>query len=536
MTSAALADPWELEDEDPDLFEEDDTMEERKIVWVPLWGSQSDALICPAQEILYHGTRGPGKTDVQLMRFRARVGLGYGAHWRGIILDLEYKNLDDIVQKSLRWFPQFNDGAKFNGSGSGYKWTWPTGEELLFRQMKDKRDYAKYHGHEYSYIAWNELTKHATPEVYDLMKSCNRSSFIPEEHTPKDRKGRYLTADGNPLPEIPLEYFSTTNPLGVGHSWVHARLVEARRPGEIRVTTTAIFNPRTERMETVETTQCHIFGSYKENKYLSPQYVAGLTNIKDPNRRKAWLEGDWSIISGGAIDDLWNPDVHVMSRFIVPRTWRVDRSFDWGSTAPHATVFWAEANGEEAILANGERFCPPAGSLVAIGEIFGADPVQYESGIVKGVKDTAKVVAQKIKAYERDVLRDPGWISDEVRAGPADNQIRQVVEVDVDTIEKKMADEGVRWTESDKSPGSRKIGLELLRGMLENSVTGDGPGIYFTSNCRFCISTLPLLPRDPDNEDDVDTDSNDHLYDAVRYRVLKGRNRLATMLNLEFPT
>ena len=46
------------------------------VVWKPQAGSQSLALSCPCDEILYEGTRGPGKTAAQLARFRARVGLG----------------------------------------------------------------------------------------------------------------------------------------------------------------------------------------------------------------------------------------------------------------------------------------------------------------------------------------------------------------------------------------------------------------------------------------------------------------------------
>jgi hypothetical protein len=46
-------------------------------------------------------------------------------------------------------------------------------------------------------------------------------------------------------------------------------------------------------------------------------------------------------------------------------------------------------------------------------------------------------------------------------------------------------------------------------------------------NCRASIAILPTLPRDEDDPDDVDTDAEDHPYDMVRYRVLKGANRLA---------
>ena len=80
-------------------------------------------------------------TDAQLMRFRRNVGQGYGRYWRGIIFDREYKNLDDLVSKSMRWFPEFKDGARFMSSKADYRWVWPTGEELLFRAIKKDTDY-----------------------------------------------------------------------------------------------------------------------------------------------------------------------------------------------------------------------------------------------------------------------------------------------------------------------------------------------------------------------------------------------------------
>lgn len=101
--------------------------EEQNIIWEPLPGSQELAISCPCHHILYEGTRGPGKTDAQLMRFRRRVGQGYGIFWRGVIFDREYKMLDDLVLKSKKWFNRFGDGATWLSSGKDYKWVWPSG-------------------------------------------------------------------------------------------------------------------------------------------------------------------------------------------------------------------------------------------------------------------------------------------------------------------------------------------------------------------------------------------------------------------------
>lgn len=485
-----------------------------KVVWSPLAGSQELLLASPCNHILYEGTRGPGKTDGQLMKFRRYVGLGYGPFWRGVIFDREYKNLDDLVAKSRRHFEAFGDGARFLSSGAAFKWVWPTGEELLFRAIKDEADYWNYHGQEFPFIGWNELTKYPSPTLYDMMMSCNRSSFLPQEHPIYDDD-----AQVHFLSEIPLMVVSTTNPWGAGHAWVKRRFIDVAAPGQVVRNTTDVFNPRTQRREKITKTQVRLFGSYKENRYLSPEYVAELENIKDRNRRAAWLWGDWDIVAGGALDDLWSSDIHVCPRFRIPDGWRVDRSLDWGSSKPFSVGWWAEANGEECVVPRADgvlvRWAPPKGTLFRIFELYGTE----EIGTNKGLRKAASAVADDVVKIDRMLFTDK-WIPTNVRPGPADNSIENTDDPQAPSIAARMRERGVHWVKSDKSPGSRKQGLEALRERLQASVEGEGPGFYVMRNCAATLALLPNVPRDMKDPDDVDSDSEDHIYDEVRYRVL----------------
>jgi hypothetical protein len=519
-----------------------------KIIWKPIPNSSQElAVDTRTHHTLYCGSRGPGKTDTQLMCFRKDVGQGYGKFLRGVIFDREYKNLDDLIAKSKRWFYAFDDGAKFKASKGDLSWTWPTGEELLFRVAKSNDDYFNYHGQEFSFIGWNELTKYPTSDLYDQMMSTNRSSFTPEKDTPI-RKIRswnggpsvndyglepgyeYDTADGKPLRKIPLRVFSTTNPYGAGHIWVKRRFIDPAPYGTIIKTATDILNPKTGKHESVTTTQVAIFGAFFENPYLDPVYVAGLYNTKDVNLRKAWLKGDWNVVAGGMFDDLWNNSIHAdLPLFKIPTTWFINRSFDWGSSHPFSVGWWAESNGECAILPDGTEFNPPPGTLIQFAEWYGTK----EIGTNKGLKMSAKDIATGIRDRERQMIAE-GIINRFPSAGPADNQIRDVREIDVETIEQKMSDQNVNWERSDKSAGSRKIGVQLFRDRLQSSLNREGPGIYFTKNCRSSISTIPVLPSDPDKLDDVDTTAEDHNWDMVRYRVLASNNRNATKIKIGF--
>lgn len=514
-----------------------------RVVWSPLPGSQVLALSAPVNHIIYEGTRGPGKTDTQLMRYRRNVGRGYGKFWRGIIFDRQYRNLEDLISKSQRWFGDFDDGASYSGAGGGGRWKWPTGEELMFRHIKKPGDYWLYHGHEYPFIGWNELTKYPTSELYDTMMSCNRTSFIPENYPiwidkrVYEESGLVVRIDGRSpyamkylLPEIPLEVFSTTNPFGPGHNWVKRRFIDVAKPGEVVKKAINVFNPRTQERQDIIKTQVRIFGSYKENIYLNPEYVAELESMSDKNRRRAWLWGDWDVVAGGAFDDLWDENVHVVPRFKIPRGWHLDRSMDWGSTHPFWVGWWATANGESVTLPGGKKFTPPRGSFILFDEWYGTE----EIGTNKGLKLSAKEVAKGIKEIEAR-LKKVGYATGKIYSGPADNQIRNVYDKDTDTIETIMSDNGVHWKDSDKGAGSRIIGLQLFRDRLEAAIKGEGPAIYFMSHCSGAIGTIPVLPRDEDEPDDVDTTAEDHPWDGTRYKVLSGANRTAKKVTVSRP-
>lgn len=502
------------------------TQDPNKVVWTPLPGSQTLAMSCPAHVIVYHGTRGPGKTDSQLMRFRRYVGQGYGRHWRGIIFDREYKNLDDLVSKSMRWFPEFKDGARFLSSKSDYRWVWPTGEELLFRAIKKETDYWGYHGQEFPWIGWNELTKYPTDALFDMMMSCNRSSFRPEDYPIYDGE----TGEEIFLPEMPLEVFATCNPYGAGHNWVKKRFINAAPMGQMFKRVVNVFNPRTQQREDVVKTQVHLFGSYRENKYLSPEYVAELETITDPNKRRAWLGGDWDVVAGGMFDDVWDSSQHIVKPFTIPATWRIDRSFDWGSSAPFSVGWWAESDGCDVQMPDGTWRSTVKGDLFRIAEWYG-----WTGKSNQGLRMLANDVAAGI--IQREIAMG---LYGRVKPGPADNSIWDVE--NGNSIAADMARQvrvngrafpGVQWLRSDKSPGSRKAGWNKIRKYLQNGrkqyitigdrkmpVPREFPGMFVFNTCSMFIDLFPILPRDEVDQDDVDTDSEDHIGDETRYKLL----------------
>lgn len=491
------------------------------VVWAPLPGSQALAMSCPANIIFYHGTRGPGKTDAQLMRFMKNVGRGYGAFWRGVIFDHEYKNLDDIVAKSLRWFHRFQNGARFLQSKSDYKWVWPTGEELLFRAVKHPNDYWLYHGQEFPWIGWNELTKYATPELYDALMSCNRTSFRPEDY-PITQSGEVIQ-----IKPITLEVFSTGNPFGPGHHWVKKRFIDAAPSGKIVRREVEVFSPALQDVTVVTTTSVQIFGSYIENIFLPPGYIAHLTSIKDPNRRKAWLAGSWDITSGGMFDDIWATEIHVISPFQVPSSWKIYRSFDWGSSKPFSVGWWAVSDGSDLDLDTGQTISTVPGDLFRIFEWYGCEKDKPNTGLRLLPVDVAKGIVERELEWGIHHLVLPGPADSSIWDGSGGVSIANQMALDVTVNRKKRP--GVIWTKANKAPGSRINGWNLIRKRLmaaiidplaETFLPREEPALFVTPGCVAFITTFPTLPRDEKNLDDVDTNCEDHVADEVRYMVL----------------
>jgi len=464
------------------------------------------------------------------MHYHKNVGKGFGPFWRGILFDREYKNLDDIITRANRLFPLFEDGAKFLSSTSQLKWVWPDGEELLFRSAADEKAYLAYHGHEYPWIGINEITKYATSAFLDAILSTNRSSYLEEENALFDEYGERIKTG-----PIPLEVVLTTNSYGPGIAWNKRRFILPAPNGVIYRKAIQVTDPKTQEEITVERTQVAIFSHWRENTRLDPKYIAQLKEIDDEAKRASWFEGSWDIVAGGAISDVWDSKVHIKPRFVIPKGWWVDRVMDWGSMHPFWIGWFAEANGEEATIIHPdgtvEKFCPPPGTLILIHEWYGTK----EIGTNKGIKLGSEDIADGIIAIEESLIRNK-WVNSRIAGGAADNEIGNVKDAASDTIKKKMEDKGVYWEPSDKSAGSRVVGLQLFRDRLVNAKRKEGKAIYFMAHCVAAIETIPLLQRSEKNIEDVDTDGEDHPYDGVRYRVLAADGRAVTSIDVQYPT
>lgn len=458
-----------------------------EIVWSPNRGGQWLFLSCPYWEALADGDRGGGKTTSLLMIFLSFVGKGFESDWRGIIFRLTYPQLKDIIDISRSIIPKSFPGASYNKQD--HEWSFDSGENLMFKPLENIKAYDNYHGHAYSFLGFEELTNWPDAEPYEAMLSCSRRRRVDSQ--------------------APLMVRSTTNAWGVGHSWVKQRFVTGRQP----------YVPYGDANR--ERVRIPIF--WRENEKfveIDPDYHARLADtISNEGQRKAWLENSWDIVAGGRFSGIWQGSLHMLAPFNIPDNWYVDRSHDWGSSKPFCTLWFAESNGEA--LPDGRSW--PKGTLFVIDEDYGCEGDIYDSnwkpnvGLGLGPDE----IAQRVKDEEENMLRW-GLIGKKPRPGPADDPIFDVSRGK--SMASIMTQKGVLWSRPSKGKGSRVTGWQLIENRLKASSKHpmEEPGLFVFDTCYHLIRTLPTVPRDPKNPDDVYTSSEDHAADALRLKILVG--------------
>lgn len=455
---------------------------------------QSRALISTATEMLYGGAAGGGKSHlirVAMIVLCTEIP-GFQAYLFRRLSDDLFKNhvigpggffelLDEWMKAGL---------VKYNGSKNYFEF-WNNARIWLCHCQHEK-DKFKYQGAEIHFLGIDELT-HFSESIYRYLRGrCRLGGLvIPEKY-------RGL------LPRI----ICGSNPGGIGHTWVRRSFVKLQR---------AMHKMRMSKKEGGMVRQ-YVPARMDDNPTLlenDPEYINKLEGLGNAALVEAMKSGNWDIVAGGALDDLWDESKLVIPRSKIPQSWRIDRSFDWGSTAPFSVGWWAEATGEELTLSTGDVICPPRGTLIRVHEWYGSKEVGSNEGIKLGSEEVAEGIVKR-----ESLLLNEKWIRNKPIPGPADSAIYSTQDQSELSIAAKMAKKQVRWSKANKGPGSRKNGLQLLRDRMSATIRGEGPGILFMDHCTATLDTLPVLPRDEKDPEDVDTGAEDHAYDEIRYKCL----------------
>lgn len=441
---------------------------------------QAALISCPIEDVFFGGARGGGKTDGCLGDWISHADQ-YGNFARGIFFRRSYDELEEAQSRAVDLFTPI--GAVYRAAKR--TWVFPNGATLKMRYLARDEDANHYQGHQYTWMCFEELTNWPSPKPIDKLRACLRSGRAP----------------------IPKSLRASGNPGGVGHNWVKLRYVDPAPP----------FTPFYD--DELNTWRVYIPSRLEDNQALTkndPDYWKRVEASAggDQALLRAWRLGDWDIVAGGMFDDLWKRSKHAIKPFEIPESWRVDRTFDWGSSKPFCVLWWAESDGTTA--PNGVTY--PRGSVFLIDEWYG-----WNGKANEGLKMLATDIADGIRESE-------AGFAFKVQPGCADSAIF-AAENGV-CIGDDMAARGVRWLPADKSPGSRKTGWERIRRYLKSATEfpAEEPGLWIFDICTQWIRTVPTLPRDVKKPDDVDTNAEDHIGDGTRYRLMKPAKKRGTVL------
>jgi hypothetical protein len=447
-------------------------------LWEPQPGPQSLAIAAQfCTELMFGGARGGGKSDYLLGDFLQDIDIG--TNWRGIIFRRSHPELEELIARAKEIYAPF--GAIYKVADRIF--VFPSGATLKMRHVESESDCDKYQGHQYAWIGWDELTNWPNLNSYKKLKACLRNGNIP----------------------IPFKRIRcSANPGGVGHHAVKAYFIDPCPKGLEVIETTDEQEDALGNKFTYVTTRMFVPSKVRDNKILmanDPGYVSRLREIGGPELVKAWLDGDWSVITGSYFPE-FSMTKHVIAPFKLPAHWLRFRSMDWGSATPFA-VLWHAVVSDSYTLPDGRVM--PTGALVTYRELYG-----WNGTPNVGIRWPATRVAQEIKRMEKgDTIAygaiDPSAFSK--HSGPSHAE--------------RMATEGVLFRKADNN---RIGGWDVVRDRL-CGIEGDNekdygvgqPMWYVFHTCGHIIRTLPALQHDLTDPEDCDTDGEDHAPDALRY-------------------
>ncbi len=379
--------------------------------------------------------------------------------YRAIFFRRSFPQIQDLVDRARSRYKDFAPAAQWKEAK--HRFEFPSGAMIMFSHMENELSGEDHRGKEYHYICFEELTYFSFKQYSDLL-TCSRSSV-------KDL-----------IPKV----VATTNPGGPGHIWVKDYFIDPATHG------TTIYNKIT------GLSRVFIPAKVWDNPILlanDPRYVLKLKALPE-RERKMQLEGEWDVFEGQALAE-WNPKYHRVEHREPDRHTTKFIAIDWGYTKPFS-VGWYEIT--------------PDDILYKYREMYG---VQYDEegkvrgnvGVQKDISEVAALITQRTREEISYIVCDPAmW----AKHGHQGGSIAQTL------ISRLPRIISIIKADNDRIAGKNQIHSRLR-------VRPDGrAGIEISERCVHTLRTIPGLPVGQTNTEDIDTKSEDHVYDELRYACM----------------
>ena len=323
------------------------------------------------------------------------------------------------------------------------------GSIIDFSYCDNEKDIYKYQSAEYDVIRFDELTHFPeTMYIYLLSRIRGANSY------PKMAK-------------------SSTNPGGVGHSWVKERFIDVGEPNVMH--------------QVGETKRIFIPSKVQDNKFLlasDPDYLKRLKNLSEKDQ-KILLHGEWDIYDGQYFSE-FKREIHVVEPMQIPSHWKRYISMDYGLDM--LAVLWYARDTEGNAYVYKEIHEPNliiSEAAKKIKQINNGDKYEYiyaPRDLWNRRQETGKSVA--------DIFYENGL---------------QLTKTSVDRVDGWLATK--EWL---KAVDTRN---------LETGEPVKTSRLKIFRNCNNLIKNLPQVQIDEKNPSDVATEPHEptHICDALRY-------------------
>lgn len=462
----------------------------QKLVFKP-YPKQSLFLSNEADEVCFGGARGGGKTAALIIDAALKVRKW---HYEGdpfnLVPVIDKYSIDYPEYKAIIFRRTFDDiymnfmpEAEKIYSKLGAVWRekkkafiFPSGARVHLAYCDCEADVKKYIGGNFHYLGIEELNQFPYRWIRDLGGSVRSTN-----------------------PELkPLKRY-TTNPGGVGHVWIKKEFIDPCPPKKGREVFDERFNitynelnPSDPFEDDEGNTRQFIPSLVFDNPALidnDERYIKYLNSL-DEVKRAMWLLGNWDV-QGGVFFEEFSKFHHVINLrdfHLNPDAGRIYRCVDYGTANPFACGF---------------LFVDYEGKVTMFDEI-------YETGLVPSLQ------AKKIGA----ITAKWGLTEDDIYATIVDPAMKIRAHEYMTTMHSTIdiyEDNGIEHIvlgNNDRVQGWATF-HEFLKIPDE-----DIPYLRFTDNCINAIETIPTLVRSNRNPEDVNTDGEDHIADAIRYALM----------------
>lgn len=425
--------------------------------WYPFEGPQYDFCSCGDFEVLFGGAAGPGKTDCLVMEATRHVQF---PDYHGILFRRTFPRLQEIIDRCWKWYPIIGG----NYRATEHRWYFPSGGKITLSHMQHENDMYDHQGKEYHFAGFDELTQFLRGQylyIFSRVRGVN--------------------------PEIPLRIRSTTNPGGVGHTWVKERFVDIAPPGQ------SYLDPAT------GLSRRFIPAKVTDNPMLcenDPAYIKRLEALPEIERKRL-LMGDWESFEGQVFTEL-SQRVHGCPPFEIPPEWTKIMAFDWGFSRPWAALYGAVDFDN---------------TLYIYRELYGCK----EGHANVGVRQTNDDICRAIKEAEKEKINirvaDPACWSPTMRSNKIIGPSFQEDATKHGLFFLKADNDRIRG----KQQFHQRLQMETELDQRTGEVLKEWPRLVIFNSCTHWWRTIMDLRESVKDPEDVDTDQEDHLYDTTRY-------------------